>query len=114
MPTRITPNALNDMVIQMTFDNAVYFVHLAYNSETDSWAIGLLDANSQLLIDGLSIVANYPLLSRVRQPAFPPGEIVAVAPLSREEITYDSLVNGDTQLIYYSLAEVQAAVNATV
>lgn len=95
----------------MTFDNGVYFVHLAYNSESDSWSMGLLDANSLTLIEGLSIVANYPLLSRVRMPSFPPGEIIAVAPTTRETIDYDSLINGDAQLIYYSKAEVEAAIN---
>ena len=111
MATRITPNTENDQIIQMTLDNTVYFVHLAYNSESDSWSIGLQDANSQTLTEGLSLIANYPLLSRVRKPTFPPGELICVAPTSREAITYDSFTSGDSQLIYYTQAEVEAAIN---
>jgi hypothetical protein len=110
MPTRITPTALNDQVIQMTLDNGVYFVHLAYNSESDTWSMGLLDANSETLIDGLSLIANYPLLSRARQPSFPPGELMCIAPTTRETIDYDSLILGDSQLLYYSQAEVETAI----
>lgn len=111
MSIRVTPNTENDQLIQMTFDNVVYFVHLAYNSESDSWSIGLQDANSQTLTEGLALVANYPLLSRVRMPTFPPGELICVAPTTRESITYDSLTSGDSQLIYYTQAEVEAAIN---
>lgn len=114
MSLAITPTPLNDQQIQMTLDNVVFFIHLAYNSETDSWALGLMDANSQTLIDGISIVPDYPLLSRVRRSTFPAGEILCISPDGRGTVNYDALVDGVCQLIYYTLAEVEAVINGTV
>ena len=98
-----------DSLSDVTLDGTQFVLHLSWNTTAEYWSLGLLDAGSNLLLEGLAIVPDYLLLGRLRTPSFPIGDMAAVTPDGRNTVAYDDLVNGTVALIYYEAADLAPA-----
>ncbi len=97
----------NDSLTEITLDDVVYFLHLAWNSQAESWTFGFEDAGNVLLLDGIPIVPNAPLMTRFALADLPQGELIALAQDQKDSIGYDDLVGGKVKLFYVSQDELE-------
>lgn len=95
----------NDMLMEAQLDGRVYNVGLSWNQEGQLWTLSIRDLNFSILAAGIAVVQNYPLLFKIRQPEFPPGEFGVDAP-SNIRLGRKSFVDGTANLYYLTAAEV--------
>jgi hypothetical protein len=61
-------------------DGRDYVLHFAYNERLDRYYVSIHDDEDVPLIQGLKLVANFPLLRRYRwDERIPPGELMAIS-----------------------------------
>jgi hypothetical protein len=68
--------------------------------------------NRLTLVESIALVPDFPLLGRYRTSAMPAGDIVAVAPDRRDDISRSDLPEGIVALVYITAAEIALIVDA--
>ncbi|WP_028353434.1 phage baseplate plug family protein [Bordetella petrii] len=96
----------NDSLTEVELEGGTYFLRLSWNSEADLWVLGIENANNEVIIAGIALVPDTPLLAQYRYLPLPPGEIVALAPDRRNTISREALPSGDVTLVYVTAQEV--------
>lgn len=71
-----------DYLISAVLDNVLYFLHLSWNTEGFFWTMSIEDYNHEILISGVKIVPNYPLIRRYSLSGLPPGEFIVASEAS--------------------------------
>lgn len=74
----IPPFDANDYVTECELDGEIYFIRMSWNSEGEFWVLGLEDYTHSVILQGVKVVPDLPLLSMFRHYNVPPGELVAV------------------------------------
>lgn len=100
----MTPIAVidaNDQLIEVDLDGDVYNLGLSWNEEGQLWTMSLRDLDGVVLLSGIALVANWPLLRQVRRPELPPGEFAIVAPAG-SRLDRQSFASGAATLWYFS------------
>lgn len=65
--------------LRVRLDDQDYTLELRYNTRAENWSLSLYDAEDTLLLAGLKVFTNLPLLRYYRHiSALPPGELVAM------------------------------------
>lgn len=95
----------NDSVTEVELDGMTCFLRLSWNSEAERWSLAIENAYNELIVAGLAVVPDTPLLARFRHLPVPPGELVAVAPDRRDVIDRRALPAGDVELVYVEASE---------
>lgn len=96
----------NDSLTEVELDGRTYFLRLSWNSEAEIWSLGIENAANELVVAGIALVPDFPILRPYRHLAVPPGDLLALAPDRRDSISREALPAGDVALIYVSAAEV--------
>ncbi|OZI79918.1 phage baseplate plug family protein [Bordetella genomosp. 2] len=96
----------NDSLTEVELEGGTYFLRLSWNSEAALWVLGIENANNEVIIAGIALVPDTPLLTQYRYLPLPPGEIVALAPDRRDTISREALPSGDVTLVYVTAQEV--------
>ncbi|CAB3863478.1 hypothetical protein IPU70_08105 [Achromobacter sp. SD115] len=96
----------NDSLTEVELEGITYFLHLAWNSEAELWTLSIENAYNEVIVAGIGVVPDTPLLTRYRHLAVPPGELVALAPDRRNTISREALPAGQVALAYVESAEV--------
>lgn len=90
----------NDSLTEVELDGITYFLQLSWNSEAELWALSIENAYNEVIVAGIAVVPDTPLLALYRHLAVPAGELVALAPDRREIVSRLALPAGEVALIY--------------
>ncbi|WP_454691124.1 phage baseplate plug family protein [Achromobacter aloeverae] len=104
----------NDSITEVELDGVTYFLRFSWNSEAQMWVMSIENAYNDVIVAGIAIVPDTPLLSGYRSLAVPAGELVAVSPDGGNAIGRDALPSGDVAFIYVEADEVQGYVDGTL
>lgn len=96
----------NDSLTEVELEGATYFLRLSWNSEALLWALSIENAYNEVIVAGIAVVPNTPLLAAYRHLAVPAGELVALAPDRRANISRTALPTGEVAFIYVDGQEV--------
>lgn len=69
--------------MDVQLDRRVYTLRGRYNTRMQTWALDLLTGDGVVLLAGVRVVKDYPLLPGWRDERFPQGQLFAVAPGAR-------------------------------
>ena len=80
MAIRIIPTdpELSTYSQRVTLDGREYQVTLQWNQREAKWYVSLADADGAPIVDGVKVVANFPLLRTLTDRRAPPGEMFAM------------------------------------
>ena len=95
----------NDSLTEVVLDGETFFLHLSWNSEAELWTLAIENAYNEVIISGIAVVPDTPLLARYRHLLVPAGELVALTPDRRDTISREALPSGDVALIYVEAEE---------
>jgi hypothetical protein len=101
----IEPFDQNDYLIECELDDQTYFMHLSWNSEAGIWVMGVEDANEQVILQGVVLVANSWLTQQFRSVAIPPGDFIVYAENPNEIIDRMAFLEGRATLYYITQEE---------
>jgi len=96
----------NDSLTEVELDGLTYFLRLSWNSEAMLWVLAIENAYNELIVAGIALVPDTPLLAGYRHLDVPAGELVALAPDRRNTVGRDALSAGEVVLIYVDAKEV--------
>lgn len=96
----------NDSLTEIELDGATYFVRLSWNSEAELWALSIENAYNELIVAGICVVPDTPLLAGYRHLDVPAGELVALAPDRRDTVSRAALPAGEVALLYVDAEEI--------
>ncbi len=96
----------NDSLTEVELEGVTYFFQLSWNSEAELWTLSIENAYNEVIVAGIAVAPDTPLLARYRHLAVPAGELVAVAPDRRNTISRTALPAGEVALIYVDSTEV--------
>ncbi|CAP41324.1 phage baseplate plug family protein [Bordetella petrii] len=99
----------NDSLTEVELEGRTYFLRLSWNSEAELWVLGVENANNEVIIAGIAVVPDTPLLAQYRHLALPPGELVALTSDGRNTISRDALPAGDVSLVYATVEDIANA-----
>lgn len=106
---RISVLDANDSLTEVELDGITYFLRLSWNSEAELWALSIENAYNEVIVAGIAVVPDTPLLGAYRHLDVPAGELVALAPDRRNTVGREPLIAGDVVLIYVDAEEVASA-----
>ncbi len=96
----------NDSLTEVELNGLTYFLRLSWNSEAELWALSIENAYNELIVAGICVVPDTPLLAGYRHLDVPAGELVALAPDRRDAVGRAALPAGDVALIYVDAEEI--------
>lgn len=96
----------NDSLTEVELDGITYFLRLSWNSEAELWSMAIENAYNEVIVAGICVVPDTPLLAGYRHLAVPAGELVALAPDRRDTVSRAALPAGDVALAYVNAEEV--------
>lgn len=94
---------LYDFVQQIVIDGVIYHIRLTLNEKFDYWNFSLYDADRDPIIEMIRLVPDFELLKDITDYRLPTG--VFGCSSNGQEITSQSLFNGDATLVYFSRDE---------
>lgn len=101
----------NSQLIEAVLDETLYYIVLNWNETNKNWTMGLRNSGYRMIVDGISIVPNFPLLYQFRYSDMPEGELMVLTanvrngPIPRLET--DSFFNGNYELVYMTRSELE-------
>lgn len=96
----------NDSLTEVELDGITYFLRLSWNSEAELWSMAIENAYNEVIVAGICVVPDTPLLAGHRHLAVPTGELVALAPDRRDTVSRAALPAGEVSLVYVNAEEV--------
>lgn len=90
----------NDSLTEVELDGLTYFLRLSWNSEAELWVLSIENAYNEIIVAGIAVMPDTPLLGAYRHLEVPAGELVALVPDRRNTVGRDALAAGDVVLIY--------------
>lgn len=84
--------------LRVTLDSKDYVLTVRYNTRTDSYWLDLTLADGTAVIQGVHVVANWPLLRNRTGRNFPPGDLLCISDTG-ETPRYEEL-GASARLIY--------------
>lgn len=97
----------NDYVLEIELEGDVYFLRMSWNSEGEFWVLGVQDYARTVVIAGIRVVPNVPLLEMFHHLALPRGEIYAVLmDDTRQDFLRGDFVDGSASMVYLGENEV--------
>ena len=72
-----TSTELANYTQKTVLDGTSYQLEFIYNEREDAWYVSILSDEGTDLINGIKIVADWPLLRRHQAEDTPPGELIA-------------------------------------
>lgn len=96
----------NDYVTEIELDGDVYYLRMSWNSEGEFWVLGVQDYTRAVILAGVKVVPNVPLLAMFHHLAIPPGEIYAILmDDTRQVLLRSDFIDGTASLIYLEEGE---------
>jgi|SRR5580765_7125054 len=67
---------VNSQAIEATLDDVLYYIIVNWNETAQAWEMGVRDSAYNLLVTGIRMVPEYPLLRQFKYTEVPDGELV--------------------------------------
>jgi hypothetical protein len=93
----------DDYFVQVVLDGVLFYMTMSWNTEALFWTMAFEDFNHNLLVSGVKVVPNYPLISRYFVKGMPAGELVVIS--DSVTVAKDDFVAGYATMVYVSSAE---------
>jgi hypothetical protein len=103
IPIKNNPN--HTLIIEL--ESVIYKLGFLYNVEGAFWSMTIWDENDNLLIAGIKIVANYPLLFSHINSSLPPGDFYCEIADTSASINRTAFSSGEAKLLYLTQEEVE-------
>lgn len=98
---RIPVLDVNDSLSEVQLEDETYFLRMSWNSEGELWVLSLEDYTHNVIVAGMVVVADSPLLAMFRHLGVPRGEIYAVLmDDTRQVLRREDFATGDAVLVY--------------
>jgi hypothetical protein len=104
IPIKDNPNH----TITIELESVIYKLGFVYNTEGAFWSMTIWDEDDNLLLSGIKIVANYPLLFSHKNNSLPTGDFYCEIADTQASINRNSFLSGEAKLLYLTLEEVQS------
>lgn len=93
----------NSQAIESQLDGTAFYIVLDWNQFGQYWTMAIRNANYQMLLDGISLVVNYPLTYQFRYEEMPAGEIqIVTSQPTSGPIPRNGFSSGVYQLAYFT------------
>ncbi len=73
-----TSTTLTDYTQRTILDGREYVLHLRWNGRSAKWFLSVLDQDESPIVQGIKIVADFPLLESAVDDRLPPGVLLAL------------------------------------
>lgn len=93
----------DDYFVQVVLDGVLFYITMSWNTEALFWTMAFEDFNRNLLVSGLKVVPNYPLIGRYFLEGMPLGELVVVS--DSVTVAKSDFVDGYATMVYVPVAE---------
>lgn len=91
----------NSQAIEAQLDGTAFYIVLDWNQFGGYWTMAIRNANYQMLLDGISLVVNYPLTYQFRYEEMPAGDLwINTSVFTAGPIPRDGFSSGVYQLVY--------------
>lgn len=93
-----------------TLDGTDYLLEFRFNSRELCWYLQVSNGGT-VFAQGIKLVSNFRLIQKYSSASMPPGELVAVAPVTDDSPAglNDLGIDLRVKLVYYTKAEMRAA-----
>lgn len=85
---------------RVVLDGVVLFLDIEYRVRTNDWFLSVFDSVLSPIVEGVRVVASFPLLRDVRDARLPPGDLIAIRQSVNEDLPRAGEL-GQTVLLYY-------------
>lgn len=100
---------LNSQSIEADLDGLVFYIGLDWNDTGQYWTMSIRNSAYEVLINGISLAANYPLTWQFRYSDMPSGELQVLTQYYRSgPVPRDGFSSGKYQLMYQEYADLVA------
>lgn len=98
----------NSQAIEATLDDVLYYIIVNWNESAQSWQMGIRDSAYNLLIDGIRMVPNFPLLTQFKYAEVPDGELIIhdYTLTKSQRIPRDGFLLERYELVYYTVDDI--------
>ena len=104
IPIKNNPN--HTLLVEL--ESKLYKFWFKFNVLGDFWTMDIYSEDDVLLLAGIKMVANYPLIFANKNTLLPTGDFVCESPDIYARIVRDSFSSGKVKLLYLTEAEVAA------
>ncbi len=111
IPTNTT---LASFVFSTELELIVFGLRFQFNERDQSWLFDLLTAEGLPIRQGIKVVTNFPLLSRIARADRPPGELIAIDTTGedRRAVIGELGIGRQVELTYFEASEIPATLFA--
>lgn len=103
IPIKDNPNH----TILIELESKIYKLWFKFNVLGDFWTIDIYSEDDVLLVAGIKMVANYPLMFSIKNPLLPSGDFICEISDVNASIVRDSFSSGKAKLLYLSEVELE-------
>ena len=93
--------------ITIELESVIYKLGFLYNSGSGFWSMAIWDETDNLLLSGIKIVANYPLIFSYKNNSLPPGDFYCEISNIQASINRTSFSSDEAKLLYLTQEEVE-------
>jgi hypothetical protein len=95
-----------DFFEKVTLDGGIYGFRFYWNARGAFWSMDISDANANLIVSGVKLIINFPMLLQYHNSALPPGHFVIMdlnpKTQYQEPGRFDFVSGRNLQLCYFS------------
>jgi len=94
----------NSQAIEANLDDLIYYVVINWNESGQAWEMGIRDSAYRMLVSGIRMVPEFPLLRQFKYPEVPPGDLLIhdYTLTHNTRIPRDGFALGRYELVYYT------------
>ena len=101
----IKDNSNHELTIEL--ENIIYRLYFLYNEKFDYWSMSIFNEDDDLLLSGIKIVPNYPMIYYLNNRVDITGDFYCeISSKKTSSITRNSFVSGEANLLYLTDEEV--------
>lgn len=100
----LSPIDANDQLLEAVLDDTTYYIRLCWNDAGKFWSMDIQNAEGEVLVAGIGVVPDSPLLYQFRNQDMPLGDI-AVTTLAGGRIGRNSFIDGSAMMVYFEEAD---------
>lgn len=104
IPIKDNPNH----TLLMELESKIYKLGFKFNTIGLFWTLDIWTENDELLLAGVKMVANYPLIFYHKNKSLPTGDFICEISDINSRIVRDSFSSGKAKFLYLTAAELAA------
>lgn len=85
---------------QITLEGVVYTMRFYFNTRLDRWIMDVSNVDGELIVAGIPLLVNLPLLDRFRDERLPPGRFILIDETGENRNPSRDSMGDDYKLLY--------------